>query len=108
VVGGRQTAGMLAGAAALAVIVLILAPGGVIGWCVMAPAIVTLISTGLRMMLSLREAQEIAEALRLSLSDEVTGLPNRRSLMGAIDGAADGWLPAGSGAAEPGRVQGRQ
>jgi diguanylate cyclase (GGDEF)-like protein len=58
----------------------------------MAPAIVTLVGTGLRMMLALQEAQQAAESLRLSLTDELTGLPNRRALLGAIDGA----LTAGS------------
>ena len=79
-------------AAALAVVVLVLHPGGGIGWYVMAPAIVTLIGTGARLILALREAQGAAEAMRLSLTDELTGLPNRRALLAAADDA----LAAGS------------
>ncbi|HEY8717830.1 bifunctional diguanylate cyclase/phosphodiesterase [Pengzhenrongella sp.] len=81
----RQRSALLPVAAALAVVVLVLHPGGVIGWCVMAPAILTLVCTGARMVLALHEAQGAAEALRLSLTDELTGLPNRRALMAAAD-----------------------
>jgi len=82
-----QNAGLLALAAALALVVLVVRPGGVIGWYVTAPAIVTLVATVARMMLALREARGAAEAMRLSRTDELTGLPNRRALMAAADTA---------------------
>lgn len=83
----RQQSGVLLLAAAVALLVLVMRPGGVIGWYVTAPAIVTLICTGARMLLALREAQGAAEAMRLSLTDELTGLPNRRALLAAADDA---------------------
>ena len=92
---GRWNASVLPLAAALAVVVLVLQPGGAIGWYVTVPAIVTLVGTGGRMMLALREAQGAAEALRLSLTDELTGLPNRRALMAAMDRALKDGTPLG-------------
>ncbi|HMO12428.1 MAG TPA: bifunctional diguanylate cyclase/phosphodiesterase, partial [Actinotalea sp.] len=51
------------------------------------PAVVTLAATGWRLILALREARGAAEAMRLSLTDELTGLPNRRSVLQATDHA---------------------
>lgn len=83
----RHDAVVLPLAAALAVVVLVLHPAGILGWAVMVPAVVTLVGAGARMMLALREARGAAEATRLSLTDELTGLPNRRALMAAADDA---------------------
>ncbi|QTE30172.1 putative bifunctional diguanylate cyclase/phosphodiesterase [Pengzhenrongella sicca] len=81
----RQNGSLLPAAAALAVVVLVMHPDGGLGWYVMGPAVITLICTLARLILALREAQGAAEALRLSLTDELTGLPNRRALMAAAD-----------------------
>jgi diguanylate cyclase (GGDEF)-like protein len=91
----RSTGGVLALAAALAVGVLVLHPDGIIGWAVTIPALVTLVCTVARLMLALREAQGSAEALRLSRTDELTGLPNRRALLGAVDDAMRAGTPLG-------------
>ena len=91
----RQNIGVLPVAAALGVVVLVMHPMGPIGWFVMAPAIVTLVCTLARMTLALREAQGAAEAMRLSLTDELTGLPNRRALMSATDDALKAGTPFG-------------
>ncbi|WP_407341646.1 putative bifunctional diguanylate cyclase/phosphodiesterase [Pengzhenrongella phosphoraccumulans] len=91
----RQNIGALPVAGALAVIVLVLHPAGPTGVYVMAPAIVTLACAGARMMLALREAQGAAEAMRLSLTDELTGLPNRRALLAAADEALREGEPLG-------------
>jgi diguanylate cyclase (GGDEF)-like protein len=82
----RQTALLLV-AAAVALAVLVLAPQGAIKAYVTVPAVIALLSTGARMAVALREAQGAAEALRLSLTDELTGLPNRRALLAAADAA---------------------
>jgi diguanylate cyclase (GGDEF)-like protein len=90
-----QNAGVLPLAGALAVVVLALRPEGTIGWYVTAPALLTLVSTGARMVVALREAQGAAEAMRLSLTDELTGLPNRRALIAAADAALKDGSPLG-------------
>jgi diguanylate cyclase (GGDEF)-like protein len=91
----RSSSGVLALAAALAVSVLVMHPDGVIGWFVTVPALVTLVATVARLMLALREAQGTTEALRLSRTDELTGLPNRRALMAATDDALRTGAPVG-------------
>ena len=70
---------------AVALALLVLHPGGTIGWFVVIPAVVTLVCAGGRLVLALRESEGAAEALRLSLTDELTGLPNRRALLSATE-----------------------
>ncbi len=86
----RHSARLLLLAASVALVVLTLRPEGPIEPYVMVPAIVALVCTGARMLIALREAQGAAEALRLSLTDELTGLPNRRALLAAADEALHG------------------
>ncbi|HEY8717901.1 putative bifunctional diguanylate cyclase/phosphodiesterase [Pengzhenrongella sp.] len=90
-----QNSSVLPLAAALAVVVLAVRPDGVIGWFVIGSAVVTLVCTGARMMMALREAQGAAEAHRLSLTDELTGLPNRRALLAKADDALRTGVPLG-------------
>lgn len=84
---GQLRSRTLVVAAAVGLLVLVVHPGGTIGWIVTVPAIVTLVSAGARMVLALREARGAAEALRLSLTDELTGLPNRRAVLAKADDA---------------------
>ena len=91
----QQSTGVLLAASGVALAVLVLHPGGVIGWCVTAPATVTLVCAGARMLLALREARGAAEALRLSLTDELTNLPNRRALLAATDQRLAAGAPLG-------------
>ncbi|MGV8966444.1 MAG: putative bifunctional diguanylate cyclase/phosphodiesterase [Cellulomonas sp.] len=91
----RQNVGVLPVAGALAVIVLVLHPAAPLGVYVMVPAVITLVCAGARMTLALREAQGAAESLRLSLTDELTGLPNRRALLIAADEALRNGDPLG-------------
>uniref|UniRef100_UPI00356156F8 putative bifunctional diguanylate cyclase/phosphodiesterase n=1 Tax=Actinotalea sp. TaxID=1872145 RepID=UPI00356156F8 len=65
-----------------------------LGSFVVGLAILTLALTGWRMQLALAEARGAAEAMRLSLTDELTGLPNRRALMKATDHALQHRGPA--------------
>ncbi len=85
----RRSAWLLLVAGLVAVVVLVVRPEGPVGPYVAVPAVVTLVCAGARMLLALREAQGAAEALRLSLTDELTGLPNRRALLAAADVALD-------------------
>jgi diguanylate cyclase (GGDEF)-like protein len=61
---------------------------------VVAPAVVTLIAAGLRLVLALRQSQQLNEALRLSRTDDLTGLPNRRALNEAIAAQDDRSAPS--------------
>ena len=83
----RRSGVTLVLAGLLAVGVLVLDPVGVVGWTIKVPAILTLVCVGARMLLALREARGAAEALRLSQTDELTGLPNRRSLLASTEEA---------------------
>ena len=49
------------------------------------PALVTLCAAGLRLGIALRAAQRTAEAIELSLSDDLTVLPNRRAVLALLD-----------------------
>lgn len=76
---------LLAAAAALVVLVAPHPPG--LGWYLNVPALLTLVAAGGRLLLALREARDAAEAYRLSRTDDLTGLPNRRALLDLIDEA---------------------
>jgi diguanylate cyclase (GGDEF)-like protein len=78
---------VLVAAAALGVVVLATSPEDFAGWLVRGSAILTLLATGWRLTLALREARGAAEAMALSLTDELTGLPNRRSAAQEVDHA---------------------
>ncbi|MDF2967792.1 MAG: hypothetical protein K0Q93_1570 [Nocardioidaceae bacterium] len=84
---------LIAGAIALGV--LILSPRDGVGWVLVAVAVVTLLSAGARMAVALRDAQGAAEALRLSRTDELTGLPNRRAILSDLDVALRDDRPLG-------------
>jgi len=81
----RLRARTLVLAAAVAMTALVLSPSGVVGWCVTITAVLTLASAGGRLAVALHEAQGAAEALRLSRTDELTGLSNRRAVLQDLD-----------------------
>jgi diguanylate cyclase (GGDEF)-like protein len=68
-------------AAAIALGVLALQPSGAARPYVVVPAIVTILAAGARLVLALRQARGAAEAYRLSRTDDLTGLPNRRAVV---------------------------
>jgi diguanylate cyclase (GGDEF)-like protein len=70
---------VVAGAVALAS--LVYRPSEHIQPYLVVPAVLTLLAVGLRLILALRQAQQAAEARRLSRTDDLTGLPNRRALV---------------------------
>jgi diguanylate cyclase (GGDEF)-like protein len=75
------------GASAVALLTLVLQQSSALRWVVDVPALLTLGAAGLRLVLALRQSQQLNDALRLSRTDDLTGLPNRR----ALDDALRGW-----------------
>ncbi len=83
--GGRVTVG----AAAVALSVIAFQPAGAARPYVVVPAVVTILAAGARLVLALRQARDAAEAFRLSRTDDLTGLPNRRAVVTDLaDGVA--------------------
>jgi diguanylate cyclase len=82
-------------AEAVALTALIFQPSGGARLYVVIPATVTLLAAGARMVLALRAARGAAEALRLSYTDDLTGLPNRRALTAKVDGGLSSGEPLG-------------
>jgi len=74
----------LVAAAAVALATLVVRRPGDIGWYVTLPAVTTLVAAGARLSLALKEARGAADALLLSRTDELTGLPNRRALLAGL------------------------
>jgi diguanylate cyclase (GGDEF)-like protein len=83
--GRQQRVWTLVVAAAVALVALVVRPTSDVGWYLAVPAIVTLVAAGGRLSLALKEAQGAAEALRLSRTDDLTGLPNRRAVLADLD-----------------------
>jgi diguanylate cyclase (GGDEF)-like protein len=75
--GGRATVGT----AGVALVVLAIQPVGTARPYVVISAVVTFLAAGARLVIALREAREAAEAYRLSRTDELTGLANRRAIV---------------------------
>jgi diguanylate cyclase (GGDEF)-like protein len=75
----RFVAASVVGAELVALVVLTFQPSGQARAYVVIPAVVTLLAAGARMVQALRAARGAAEAYRLSLTDDLTGLPNRRA-----------------------------
>ncbi len=73
----------------LVVTVLLLAfvPPGPTRTIALAPALLSLGAAALRLLLALRDARGTAEAFRLTLTDDLTALPNRRSVVATLDAA---------------------
>ena len=83
---GTGTKALLS-AVSVALLALVLRPDGALGWYLTIPAVATLLAAGARMALALKEAHGAAEAQQLSLTDELTGLPNRRAVLAQLDRA---------------------
>lgn len=77
--------GLMLGAAAIAIAVLAIRPQTGVGIYLTAPAVLTLVAAGGRLLLALREANGAAEAFALSRTDDLTLLPNRRSVIARLD-----------------------
>jgi diguanylate cyclase (GGDEF)-like protein len=70
--------------AALVAVFVLVFTGPHVGAYLITPAVLTLTAAGARLTLALREARGATEAYRLSLTDDLTGLPNRRALLARV------------------------
>ncbi|MFC3687929.1 putative bifunctional diguanylate cyclase/phosphodiesterase [Aquipuribacter hungaricus] len=91
--GHRSRAQLVVLAAVVALVALGVRPAGAPSVVVTVPAILTLVAVVARLMVALREAQGAAEALRLSRTDELTGLRNRRALLDDLRAGLQGAHP---------------
>jgi diguanylate cyclase len=78
---------VLIAAAVIAILALVVNPGGLAGALMAGSAALTLLATGWRLTVALQQARGATEALRLSVTDELSGLGNRRAVLAATDQA---------------------
>lgn len=71
---------LLVSAGAVALAVLTIRPDDTLAFYVVPPAVLTMAAVGTRMVMALRDANNAAEALTLSMTDDLTKLPNRRAV----------------------------
>ncbi|MFS3130048.1 putative bifunctional diguanylate cyclase/phosphodiesterase [Nocardioides sp. Bht2] len=71
---------VLVGAGALALAELTVRPDDTLAFYTLPPAVITLGCVAARMILALRDANRASEALALSMTDDLTKLPNRRAV----------------------------
>jgi diguanylate cyclase (GGDEF)-like protein len=81
----RPGALLMVGPAFIAIAVLAVRPHSGLGPYLTWPAVITLLAAGGRLVLALREAKGAAEAFALSRTDDLTLLPNRRSVIAKLD-----------------------
>ncbi len=81
----RQGPTALLAASSVAIIVLVLRPQDGVGPLLAAPAVVTLVAAGCRLVRAVRQANQAAEAFALSRTDDLTMLPNRRAVRARLD-----------------------
>ncbi|CAM3246712.1 bifunctional diguanylate cyclase/phosphodiesterase [Nocardioides dubius] len=72
--------GVLIGAAVVALAELTVRPDDTLAFYTLPPAVITLGCVAARMTLALRDANRASEALALSMTDDLTKLPNRRAV----------------------------
>ena len=90
---GLTTWVVLAGMSAA--FVLAYEPQGTVRTYLLVPALATLGAAGARLVLAVRAANRAAEAIALSRSDDLTGLPNRRAVLARLDEALASHEPLG-------------
>lgn len=83
----RLPAAFLAAAFTVAVVLLVIRPVGLLGWAIAIPAAITLFATGARLVIALQESRRASEAFQMAQTDDLTGLPNRRAVITALDHA---------------------
>lgn len=69
----------------LAIGLLVARPEGATGYAIALPAVITLLATSARLTIALRDSRAAAEAFRLAITDDLTGLPNRRAVFRELD-----------------------
>lgn len=70
---------------AVALVLLIVRPPGVVGLVIALSSAVVIAAGGFRLLLALGTAEAASDALRLGAVDDLTGLPNRRALLHRIE-----------------------
>ena len=86
-VARRLPGGFLVASFIIAVAMLLVRPTGVLGLAIGIPAAITLLATGARLAIALRDSQHASAALQLAQTDDLTGLPNRRAVLKVLDDA---------------------
>lgn len=81
----RLPTAFLATAFGVAVLLLVIRPDGLLGWAIAVPAAISLVATGARLVIALRDSRRAAEAFQMAQTDDLTGLPNRRAVISALD-----------------------
>ncbi len=94
-VSRRLPAAFLVASFMVSLTLLIFRPAGALGFALAVPAAITLIATGARLMIALRESRVAGEAFHLAQTDDLTGLPNRRAVLRQLDEALAGGDPLG-------------
>jgi diguanylate cyclase (GGDEF)-like protein len=82
-------------AAVTAIAVLTAEPPGQARLLLTVPAVLTLFASAARLLQAVRQARDAADAYRLSLTDDLTGLPNRRALTRHVSDALARREPTG-------------
>ncbi|MGH8963102.1 MAG: putative bifunctional diguanylate cyclase/phosphodiesterase [Jatrophihabitantaceae bacterium] len=82
---GEVPAPILIAATVAAIGVLVFRPDGGVGIYLTAPAVLTLLAAGARLLVALREAKGAAQAFADARTDDLTKLPNRRAMLARID-----------------------
>jgi len=94
-VARRLPAGFLVGSFLAAIALLLVRPPGLLGMAVAVPAAIALVATGARLVIALQDTRRAHEALAQAQTDELTGLPNRRAVITAVDQAIAEQRPLG-------------
>ncbi len=81
----RLPSGFLVASFLVAIAMLLVRPTGLLGWAISIPAALTLVATGARLAIALQESRRATEAFQLAQTDDLTGLPNRRAVLKALD-----------------------
>ena len=76
---------LLVAAAAVAIVILTLRPADAGNLYETLPAVITLLASGTRMSVALREARGAVEARHLAVTDDLTALPNRRAVLHRLE-----------------------
>ena len=91
----RLPGGFLVASFVTAIVLLLIRPEGVLGWAIGIPAAIALMATGARLVVALRESRDASEAFQLAQTDDLTGLPNRRAVLQALDDGIAAKKPLG-------------
>jgi diguanylate cyclase (GGDEF)-like protein len=94
-VGRALPGGFLLASFVTAIVLLLIRPEGLLGWAIGIPAAITLLATGARLVIALRESREAGVAFQLAQTDDLTGLPNRRAVLKALDDGIAAQRPMG-------------